>query len=310
MKRIAHGPAATLYSYTDEIKTRFYIFAPGYTKPLELGYGVVRDGQTLSENFEYRDMLTRTAETAGTLNKKLRGEIKRAQYKDFELIRLVNQINGVEAAATEEKSLKKSGHSFNAGVGVVFGKYVFYSDTDLGKKGVGSFNPGPSVTIGYDIAANPRVGKLFFRACLQYSIVEYTGKTYNDNFIDAEIHMKQQFTQSNFSYGLAAAYNVVNTDRLKFYISAGARAFNAKHDYKYTLTTVRSSGNTVANSQAGQPRKGWINAQLSAGVFLKKRLEISATYWPRVAMSPLTFQYTYGISMTEMAVRYHLIRQR
>jgi hypothetical protein len=111
---IKTGKKITLFSYTDEVKTRFYMTNQKNNSPIELIYRVRRiDTQSSSPNsntyaansgyakgnpnynynFAYRGMLANVADEAGAMTDKLKFKIKKCGYNSASIREIVDDIN-------------------------------------------------------------------------------------------------------------------------------------------------------------------------------------------------------------------------
>ena len=93
---IVKGHYLSLYSYRDDIKTRFYILENGDVQPQELAYHAYLDKETaLSVNYvnRYRIQLQYEAQKYG-VGSALEGLISHADYTEQGLSKVVSKING------------------------------------------------------------------------------------------------------------------------------------------------------------------------------------------------------------------------
>lgn len=85
LKLIHKGATASLYSYQDKLKLRFFLaHAWNNYQPDELIYRIIKSAADFVEVYSYRDMLTFVAEKAGVMNEQLQGRIKHADYRERE----------------------------------------------------------------------------------------------------------------------------------------------------------------------------------------------------------------------------------
>ena len=108
LELIQRGKSLALYSYSDHLKTRFYIGeSPDYT-PTELGYRLYWDvdksttGRTVNED-TYQKQLFALAIKYNMLSDPLIKYIEESNYREDHLIRIVGMINNI----TKTKSKKK-----------------------------------------------------------------------------------------------------------------------------------------------------------------------------------------------------------
>jgi hypothetical protein len=103
---IMTGKKITLLSYTDEVKTRFYMTNQKNNTPIELIYRVMkinsdpylstrlsvqyRKGNPYKYNFAYRGMLANVADEVGVMTDKLKFKIKKCGYNSASIREIVD----------------------------------------------------------------------------------------------------------------------------------------------------------------------------------------------------------------------------
>jgi len=99
---LQRGEKMTLYSYSDNIKTRFYFTEKNDEMPQELGYRLYYNseqvtatkGRTVNEN-TYMMQLYNLAQKYNVLNDKLQRMIEDSRYEKGYILDIVSKINGI-----------------------------------------------------------------------------------------------------------------------------------------------------------------------------------------------------------------------
>jgi hypothetical protein len=163
-KIMQKGDNVVLYSYTDELKTRFYISEAPYYKPIPLVYRIYRNFDGIVEN-TYMKQLYALANKYGVLDNSLQWDIEHMSYNSDAMLKIVSIINHI--SKTEYKNMNANkGPAFNwfvgAGVNINTISSPSVSSYSLGG-GVSSTSLGPQASIGVNAFANPATRQLQFR---------------------------------------------------------------------------------------------------------------------------------------------------
>ncbi|HTE02093.1 MAG TPA: hypothetical protein VK668_22550 [Mucilaginibacter sp.] len=127
LKVMQKGKNVVLYSYDDNLKTRFFIAGKPEFKPAELTYRIYyntnstgsADGRTVYEN-TYKKQLLILSEQYNVLDEPLQILIGKSSYKDFELVAICSKINGIS-----EKDITKTNHEKKQTVKLVLAVLLF-----------------------------------------------------------------------------------------------------------------------------------------------------------------------------------------
>ncbi|MBL4675654.1 MAG: hypothetical protein JKY70_05545 [Mucilaginibacter sp.] len=130
------GKNVDLMSYSDEVKTRYYIMENGSSQPQELLYRVyLRDrseitaaapAETRTENI-YIHQLNNIALKYNTLTHKLAKELPSLEYKEYKIFKVISLINGMQ----KPPQVKRRTTFYRLGLAaVIFGfiTYMVYSN--------------------------------------------------------------------------------------------------------------------------------------------------------------------------------------
>lgn len=172
LKVLQRGPRVTLYSYTDEIKTRFYLGkAPSYV-PEELVYRIyvgqnnAGDTKTMTED-TYKKVLFAIAAQYNVLDSKLTRDLQDAAYTRDALMPIVSVINGVSEADFERHNGEQGKASWyvKLAANIATTSSAATSGFTAGG-GVSSTSVLPAAGIGLNFNPSPIGGRLEFRADL------------------------------------------------------------------------------------------------------------------------------------------------
>jgi len=273
LKIMQKGRNVTLYSYTDHLKTRFFVKTNATPQaPYELIYRIYHtDYKTFNDNtyvkqlFELAAQFKNNNETAATT-------IEHAEYKKEDILKAVSAINNITAAEYQLKYKDKTRVLFFAGAGASIGTFKLSSVQASSK--LSNTSTMPMITAGVDITANPATSRFFFR--VEAALTENKFKENFPNATSPYYPLDYSFSLVGVSLIPQFVYNVYNTENFKFYLSPGIQvAFVSEKDAHYnqingsTVTPIDPLlvFNTVS-----------VAAALKAGVKINQRVDISASY--------------------------------
>jgi len=283
LKILQKGKNVALFSFTDDIKTRFYIGeAPEY-KPIELEFRIYDDpgaaagthAGTVTEN-TYLKQLFAFANKYKALDDDLTWRFQTAGYAEPDLLLIVSRINGITKTEFERKYAGKSKLEFFAGAALNIAntspsKYADYATSG----GTGNSSFLPAVLVGANLQPNPNSAKLQLRAVL--SLAPASFKSIYD-LQDTRINVKASFDQFQVAVIPQVIYNFYTTENLKFYLGLGF-ALNY-----FTYSNVYFGNSNPAISNAGFASNPYVFEkfdncfQLNAGIHFHKNLEIFINY--------------------------------
>lgn len=306
LKVIYTGKQASLFSYTDKIKERFYIQKLQGEQPTELikREYLAENGVSLIKEYTYKDQLKRLSYVNGISNDALVRKIDEMDYEERELEKLMKMINGNEGEAVA-KGKKHSAAYWFAGAGLQRQNMFFRGDHQFARNTVGSKSEWmPRISGGVDLFANPNVGKFFFRTELGFQINKSSATAVLDNDVKAiyELSTTTISLQSQFNYTL------YNTDKIKIPVGAGiiySQMNYSRNQYK-KLYVDGSENNHVEN---------WLILRKSAttlfgrgSVIFNNKIEASFLYRPSVRFTK-TVAYSMGTSNMQVQF-YYLFREK
>lgn len=272
MKVIALGSKLSLFSYTDSIKTRFFV-QEKEQQPLELLYQqYYTEGNSVQSIPTYIGQFNYLATKYLQINTATLNKIERAKYNTDDIEQIVNEINGVAVKKNRKKGEPYiryyAGAALNMSTTAIDGYYAE-------KKSV---TYSPKLSVGIDIFNNPSVQQLIFRTevALTYINPQILGYYDYASYLAKNNSETISFDQYNASVTPQLIVNIYNTDSFKFYIDAGVCFnFSVYKNSKRRFDSTSFSGTT--SSQYIQPydmELSWANFPLQAGIVLNKRIEI------------------------------------
>ncbi len=312
------GPKVTLLSYTDVVKTRFYLqeHKEG-TPPQELVYrkyyAVGQQNQMATDPI-YMNQLWASAIKNGVGTEDFLRKIKSTTYTAQNLLALVRHINGPEETkASPTAFAKKSRTRFVAG--------LWLNRTTMSQDSESKFADGatqqdsylPKLTVGLDAFANPATQRLVIRTELSVTWanpslrkeVSYTHSPITTLYT-------YEYSQLTASLNPQVLYNFFNSDKLKMYLAAGVVGTYA-HYFKDRFTTVNYFSNdgtqttTVADGYE-TPQTFWYSYSVRAGIVLFNKLDVAVLYTANdISTRPA---YSINTQSTSLGVSYLFQRKK
>jgi len=277
-KIMQKGNNVVLYSYTDDIKTRFYISeAPDY-KPIPLVYRIYRNSDGIVEN-TYMKQLYALANKYGVLDNGMQWDIEHMTYNSDAMLEIVSRINHISKADLKKTSANK-GPAFNffVGAGVNINTISSPASSSYSKSGgVSSTSLGPEASIGVNAFVNPATRQLQFR--VEISIADNHPKSLYTLKVDPYTPFEASFDELQISFNPQVIYNFYNTENLKIYGDIGFNVSYFKYSNSYLGSQARP--NSAADIQANEPyffNTSDGNFLVKVGVEINKKWGIYAQY--------------------------------
>ena len=124
LERLQTGKNITLYSYTDYIKKRFYVTENEYDAPRELIYRQYMLSDPIVSKTErlYIQQLADIALKKGSLTDKLQQNLNNLEYREYNMVKAVAQINGLAKVVSVKK---KKNYTFLIVAVAIFGVIAY-----------------------------------------------------------------------------------------------------------------------------------------------------------------------------------------
>jgi hypothetical protein len=280
LKVTSSGKHIGLFSYTDNIKTRFYISEGADARVQELTYHVYYDASSSSSiqyTNRYRSQLEYFAQKYHANSSRLDQQISRAAYTETDLAGIIQIINGDSTPALAH-GLAGSRWFVGAGVNVSNAKF---SQVAISSGYNGTVNNQssvfPKIAAGIDFFQNKDIRRLIIRCELSFTINQYNFSTASSGNVQSIGTLN--FKQFNSAFIPQVIYNLYNGAASKFFLSAGA-AFTLSSYNNYAYIT-KYSGSFPDNVQYHYPALSsfWISFPIKAGLALSN-LEFNICYIP------------------------------
>jgi hypothetical protein len=287
------GKKLSLYSYSDHIKTRFYIKEPNASEPRELIYTTYRMDErgTVKEYNKYIRQLTELLLSNNLYTPENQRKMQSLTYNQTQILGIVSLLNDQKP----EKGMKSTrffiGAAFNTSNASYTGGWFFDVPGITNKR---SF--APMLMAGFDFYANPHVGRMLYRVELSYTTAKsdiYAPDT------DPTIAYKENFYDSySLIFTPQGIWNVVNKDKLKVFIGAGVSINRSRNQNISTLTKVKRTGE-IRTEKESDFTYVYIAPQVSGGIVLNRHFEVFGNY---MFAGEKNDYYDYKLSMARINI--------
>jgi len=308
------GKNLSLYSYTDNLKTRFFIGeAPDFV-PAELGYRLYynysgapvkgQNGVTVNEN-TYQQQLFTLANKYGVLDDGLQRDIERTDYTEDNIGSIVGKINKI---SKEEyaKINKIKGSVFNVfvGAGINIENLATVAGSPYEAGGGKSYtSTGGMITGGINFFLNPVVRR--FQLRIEAGVGKSQFQSLYDLKVSPYIPFKASFDEISVNVAPQVLYNFYNAENFKVYASVGflLRYFKFSNSYFGS----QSQPNSATDIEKNDPYL-FVSSQNSVmfkvGVQIHKNWGLFAQYY---ASEPITEDTYWSLSSkcTQFGINYY-----
>lgn len=278
LELIAAGDHVSMYSYTDAIKTRYYI-QENNALPIELNYQEYYNetGTKVQTDKQYQMQLNNLAEKYDVANTRLVSKLEKTDYTSSDIASVVNDINGSSANMVKNNNGKRGKHGslhLRPFIGASLNMYNANFNDGNNFKNSSAKGAAPQFYMGIDFISNAHIQNFIFRVEVAYNSIspEFVGMNYTTASGDFAEHYS--YKQSNLSVGPQFIYNIYNKDAFKVFIGAGlAFNFSSYSNSKMGNVGVITSTDTPYKLESV---KGYLPLQV--GVVLNKGIEVFAGY--------------------------------
>lgn len=264
------GKNVVLYSYTDEIKTRFYVRKKDDKEPMELlfysFYNPNGTSQIIYNSKYQRQLLILFREYGVEIEDFI---LERSLYDEDDIVKLVSLINDYK----KEKSKYKT-HVWYAGAGLVRLATKYFGEHNLvGNDVTSKTSIVPYISAGIDVYVNPAYARTFFR--IEVSLLKSKHDIEKAETDFASFASRHQFKQFTGTFSASLLRNLYNSEKYKAYFGAGiAIRYASTSDnittYKYTSIIGEISGPDLKKIRLQLP--------ISAGLILSNKVDVSISY--------------------------------
>lgn len=283
LKVLHSGKLASLLSYTDQLKERFYILEAGKNEPEEL---IMREylkegSMSLVSEQGYKIQIRNLIYKKGFFSNDLSEKIEEAAYEEDNLKKLIILINETTNKFQAADKKVKRGFWF-AGAGVQRNFLDFVGDHIMARNPHTSQSSlMPRVSAGIDLFPNPNVGKLFYRIEAGY---QFNRSSITTSLPDNE---KAIFTLQGSTFSLRSQlnYTLYNTPKIKIPVGAGLV-------FSYSNYSKNQFKKKYSNGTEGDFVENWLDLKKNintffgrASVVISNKAEISLSYSPTVRLT-------------------------
>ena len=304
LKVMQQGKHVSLYSYTDELKTRYFLQHQG-GKVQELGFKKYYYDQTsrirISKNYIGQLWLAAMELQLGT--PALKKKIESAQYQDKDLTAIVRYLNQME----EPEAQQKSNTRFFAGLGINRTSFAVEGQHHLASNNHSRVSYLPKISLGLDLFRNRHIQRFFFRGevILHLAAADISSQQQDDRL---KRSFNQSFIQPTVSLAPQLVYNLYNLENLKFNLGIGASLnFSAyANNIYHILSTTPANGQVLGDSKIKghhQFTSFWYAFPLRAGLILNQKTDVSLLYFLPASISQY-LNYSFTRSSLQLGLNY------
>lgn len=291
LRELDAGANVSLFSYTDQIKTRFFIQEKNDNIPQELyfiKYYTSNLGNKMFTMKSYVGQLLSVASKYMEITPELKREVESAGYEAKSLQSVVSKINGKSEAETTFDVEQKNKSRFYAGVAVNRTMVQFGGENNLTDADHNPASYMPRLVFGLDAFINRNTQRLLLRmegalASSNHHIEKSFKSSSGSNELSYEI------AQQTASLNPQVIYNLYNRDNFKFYVGGGlsvnySNYSTNSYNYEYISqgTGTRYGPEEVKSYTL---ESVWTSYIVRSGVVLNKKYEISAIYQGPAALT-------------------------
>lgn len=301
LRIVQTGKNATLYTYNDDIKLRFYLLDKTMSTPQELLYRKYLNpqdrGQIITRNI-YSSQLSAAASAGNVLTDKLSNEISVLRFDETDLKKLVAEINRGDGENPTKQWGKRGGVSFYGGIGLASSKLAYSGNAgSLPLLGTSSSSVSPTLSAGINVYINPNVRRLLLRFEANFWLMSYNPSLSANNPVTGSPNYSSQEVKGfDVSFSPQVLYNLYNTDALKAYLGVGI-ALNVSNysTNQFTQTTPGFAG--ISYSDNPKLENFWVSLPIKAGVVIGKKFDLNLCYTPSSVVNTET---AYNVTITSM----------
>lgn len=277
LKILQIGKNVNLYTYKDEVKSRFFI-STNNSLPKELIYKIYFDDNNPDQNFgrthvenTFRKQLMAFVDIADSDLKRV---ISFSDYNKASLLNVVSKLNNVQPLEFGKKAIEKSILTFY--IGASLNRCLFKADGQYKKAGGGDHTSvGPKFVAGLNVHLMPNTNRFLARLELGVSKNRYNFSNptrvypYNNK-------INYRFDQLAISITPQLLYNFYNNISTKLYIGLGVPVFI---NYRYTNNKLLAEdGSEIIIDEPYSFRKQSSGYMIKSGFVFCKKFEVYSEY--------------------------------
>jgi hypothetical protein len=287
LKLLQKGKNLSLFSYTDEIKERFFLLNNRSKEPYELfrAQYLAKNTAAISGDFRYRNQLLDELTKNDGVGYYDPQALKTLRYEEADLLKVVLAINDQKPPKAKSSGIKIfAGSGLSITTASYKGQHVLAAD-----EAIATPSYDPMLTLGFDVSLGP--AKSLFTLRTELSL--FTSK----NKITSAGNSRHTFDQRSIGLEPQFIYNFYSTAHLKLFAGIGAGVFYSSYS---NSKPGRFFPPAIPGGEEGfelhpidfEPFN--ITAMGKIGAVVNKRIEISAGY---IVPSALTDYSAYNVQV-------------
>ena len=269
LKVLLRGRYLTLFSYTDEIKERFYLMGVGDKEPEELfrAQYLTRDSYTVKGDYRFRRQILKAMIRYGAEDKYERKELDLLRYDEPDLVKVIAAVNGQKLPKT---TMSVTRWYAGAGLGVSRSDYDM-NHVLASKDAVSRPSYMPMLSAGFEVFMDPAMGRTVLR--LDVSLFSSRNKISKGTAIHS-------FNQNTVSLSPQFIYNFYVAPKLRLFAGAGGvlsySAYNKNRSGR--IFPASSTSEELFEAQDIRLEPFGISALGRIGAIVNRKIELSAGY--------------------------------
>lgn len=290
LKLLLKGKNLSLFSYTDEIKERFYLLSNRSKEPYELfrALFLAKHTATVHGNFRFREQLMEELTKNEGIGYYDPRDLNTLRYEEADLLKVVYAINDQKPPRTKSAHVKVfAGSGLSVTTASYKGQHVLAND-----EAVSTASYAPTLTGGVDIFLDRAMRRFVLRAELSL----FTSK----NKITSSGSSRHTFDQKSIGLEPQFIYSFYNIKNLKLFLGIGAGVFYSSYSNNRPgrfFEPAIQGGEEGFEIQALDFQPFNMTATGKIGAVVHQRIEISAGY---MIPSALTDYSAYNVQIRRM----------
>ncbi|WP_295799765.1 outer membrane beta-barrel protein [Mucilaginibacter sp.] len=302
LRILQKGKNVTLYSYTDDLKARYFIGDGPNFFPKELVYRIYEandsngNGKTFTDE-TYLKQLNTLAIKYSALNDDLAHTLEKADYQMPQLMVIVSKINNITKQEFSAKYDDKGNNYFYGGLGLAIATTTpSPGGTYKQAGGKPCTSILPAVKFGINVFASPNSERLSFRFELSAALIKYTS-TY-DNAFSPYVNITYGYTNLAIAFSPQIIYNFYNGENLKVFAGGGIEIskytyFSREYKNNKDGSQVPTSANPFSQNNFSLP------IVVKTGISISKKIDIYADY---LLAGPVSDDYVFRLNTSSVQV--------
>jgi len=302
LRILQKGKNVALYSYTDDLKSRYFIGDGPDFFPKELVYRIYEandangNGKTFTDE-TYLKQLNTLAIKYNTLNDDLAHTLEKADYQKPQLMVIVSKINNITKQEFNAKYDDGGNNYFYGGLGLAIATTTPSPGGTYQQAGGKPYTSIlPAVKFGINVFASPNSERLSFRFELSAALIKYTS-TY-DNAYTPHVNITYGYTNLAIAFSPQIIYNFYNGENLKVFAGGGIEIskytyFSREYKNNKDGSQVPTSANPFNQNNFSLP------IVVKAGISISKKIDIYADY---LLAGPVSDDYVFRLNTSSVQV--------